>query len=450
MNDKTAWKPGKPIFEARAVHLDLKGLAPSPERLLSLPRLFAAAGFNAVLVEWEDAFPWTVDERFRGPNAYGPETVAAFRDSAATAGLEIIPLVQCLGHLETPLGVPGYERLREVPGDPSCLNPLAEGALELVRDMVDDVLALLPETTRFHLGGDEAWVLGENPATAAYIAEHGPGALYLRHVGPLLDHLAGKGARPLLWHDMMVKWDEPALRELARRCDLVTWGYSGHPDRAAGHFATANVKRFRDAGFRLWAGTAFKGADGENSDLPDPARRRENALAWAEIGRRFGFRGYIATGWSRYSTNRVQCEPLDAALDRLLEAGAVGRDGRLPEEGACAALLESLGETTRFEACRQAMEKLAQLRRRGWLSVQALRETAALAGHGRPEKLNGREGKRLETFRALVSDAEEIEGETRRAFEGLLVPGAMEEYIHSRLAPLRDELRDLERLPGLD
>ena len=53
----------------RALHLDLKGLPPTADRLMALPRIAAVGGYNALLVEWEDAFPWVCDSRFRSPTA---------------------------------------------------------------------------------------------------------------------------------------------------------------------------------------------------------------------------------------------------------------------------------------------------------------------------------------------------------------------------------------------
>ena len=167
----------KPALDKRGVQLELKGVPPTPERLLSLLDLFAAARYNVVLVEWEDTFPWTVDERFRSPTAYTPELVKQFCDKAAELGLELIPLVQCLGHMENALSVEGYEHLREIPDFEAGLNPLAPGARELIQSMVDDVLRLMPDVTHFHLGGDEARTFGQNPETKAYVEEHGKGAL---------------------------------------------------------------------------------------------------------------------------------------------------------------------------------------------------------------------------------------------------------------------------------
>jgi hexosaminidase len=234
----------QPAIPKRGVHLDLKGLPPTADRFVGLLQLFAAARYNVVLVEWEDSFPWTVDERFRSPTAYTPADIRRFTETARDLGLELIPLVQCLGHMETPLSVPGYEHLREIPDFEAGLNPLAPGARELIQKMVDDVLELMPGVRQFHLGGDEARTFGKNPETKAYIEKHGKGALYLHHVEPILDHLNRRGVRPILWHDMMIDWDGQSLRSLAAKCDLMPWGYRGHPDTTEGHFNTKYIKRF--------------------------------------------------------------------------------------------------------------------------------------------------------------------------------------------------------------
>jgi hexosaminidase len=355
--------------------------------------------------------------------------------------------------METPLSVRGYERLREVPHRSDVLHPLAGGARELVEAMVDDVLALLPDTRLFHLGGDEAWSFGTHPETAAYIAEHGKGALYLHHVGPILDRLNAREVRPILWHDMMVEWDDAALDALAARADLCCWGYRGHPDTTGGHFKSAHIERFAAHGIGLWGGTAYKGADGHNVDLPVPATRRENALAWAEVAARYGFRGVFATAWSRYSTQDTQCEPIDAALDLLFDVGVCLHDGQPPAGGleACVAALRAIGEGDRFAACRAAMAALSAVRAAGWQTVAHLREclvTATLDARRRGAGVFVRRARDLATH---LQRADAIADQTRAAFAGLLDPLWIERYLAERIEPLREEFGALApRIQALD
>ena len=428
--------------------MDLKGLPPTADRFVQLLHIFAAARYNVVLVEWEDSFPWTVDKRFRSPAAYTPDDIRRFQKVAKELGLEIIPLVQCLGHMQTPLSVPGYEKLREVADTSGCMHPLAPGARALVQGMVDDVLKLMPEVQHFHLGGDEAWELGQHPESKAFIKKHGKGALYLHHVEPILDNLNARNIRPILWHDMMIHWDSKALKSLAGKSDLMTWGYRGDPATGGKHTNTAMIQRFTEHGIVLWGATAYKGAEGFNVDLPDISGRATNAAAWARVAQRHPYQGVIATAWSRYSVDRVQCVPIDSALDSLINVGVILHDGRPPAGGidACINALAGLGEKQRFEACKKAVTRLAATRRRSWELVQQVREQIVL-GRTDPRRTSARhkaEGlKCLSYLSSTVTKAERIGDEIRQSFDGLVPKVFLEEYIATRVTPLREELDDL-------
>ena len=438
----------KPVIQKRGVHMDLKGLPPTADRFVSLLKIFAAARYNVVLVEWEDSFPWTVDKRFRSPSAYTPDDIRRFQKVAKELGLELIPLVTCLGHMQTPLSVPGYEKLREVPGNSGCLHPLAPGARELIQGMVDDVLKLMPDVKHFHLGGDEAWELGQHPQSKAYIEKYGKGALYLHHVEPILDNLNARNIRPILWHDMMIDWDSKALKSLAGKSDLMMWGYAGDPSTEGKHTNTQMIKRFGEHGITLWGATAYKGAEGFNVDLPDIPERAKNAQAWARVSQQHNFKGVVATAWSRYSVARTQCVPIDSALDSLINVGVILHDGQAPAAGinACVNALAELGEKQRFEACKTAMTRLTKTRKRAWELVQQVREQIVLAQIDPRRTSAGNKAEGLKCLRHLhwdVTKAERIGDETRKSFGGLVQKPFLEEYIATRVTPLREELDDL-------
>jgi hypothetical protein len=428
--------------------MDLKGLPPTPERFIELLKLFAAVRYNFVLVEWEDTFPWTVDERFRSPTAYTPEQIQSFCATAAELGLELIPLVTCLGHMETPLSIDDYAHLREVQEDESSLNPIAPGARELIQGMVDDVLKLMPDVKRFHLGGDEAVRFGQHPDCVTYIEEHGKGALYMHHVEPILDSLNARGVRPILWHDMMIDWDSAALESLAAKADLMPWAYHGHPDTNNGHCTTKIIQRFKDHGITLWGAGAYKGAEGHDADLPDNAKHTENALAWVDMGKRLGLVGVVATAWSRFAVDTVQCNPIDSSLDSLVNVAVILHNGKTPEGGieACVEALADVGEKERFEACRKSMERVANARAGGWDYAQKVRMQLVL-GQNEPRRSSalsrGRGFKCMGYLESIVNQTEKIADEVRAAFDGLMDPIWIEEYLITRFKPLRDELADI-------
>jgi hexosaminidase len=438
----------QPVVPVRGLHLDLKGVPPTPRRLLELLKIAAAARYNALLVEWEDMFPWTVDERFRCETAYCEADVRSFADQAGRLGLEIIPLVQCLGHMETPLSVRGYEHLRELPHLSNCLNPLAPGARQLVEAMIDDVLRLLPDVKRFHLGGDEAWSFGQHPDTKAYVERHGKGALYLHHVEPILDKLSALGIRPILWSDMMSHWESPeALRAIGKKADLCPWGYDGHPDQWDYHSRSEVIQRFKDHGIPLWGATCYKNGSGHSAELPDAQARQINALAWAEVTPRFGLKGLFATAWSRFNTHQMQCVPIDAALDCLVLVGVCLHDGQAPQGGleACKGLLEELGERPRLETCVAAMKELAGVRHYGWREIQNLREQIYVGTMDCRRRGSGQACEFLRHLRRhMRAGGDTAAAKFRRAFAGLLDEIWIDRYLGERLEPLWEELGSLD------
>lgn len=431
-----AFVRAEPAVGVRGIHLDLKGLPPTFGRLMSLLELLAAARINCVLAEWEDSFPWDVDLRFRSETAYTAEQVRAFMHRAKELGIEVVPLVQSLGHMETPLQPAENAHLREVPGRCDVLNPLASGARELVERMIDDVLRVCGPVKNFHLGGDEAWTFGTHPDTKAYIAKHGKAAPYLHHIEPLLDKLVARGIRPILWHDMMHDWDAAALKRLASKADLMFWWYRGHPDTAREGFNTATLQHFATNNVPLWGACAYKGADGPDEDLPDLKERVSNAEAFGDVAKRFPMKGVVATAWSRYATHRVQCEPIDGALDALVKVATALHDGKACDDAAVEKLLRSAGEWERFVACKKALAKLTETRKQAWQYELFCRQQVIVEAIDPRRRGSGT----TDTLRGIqkqnIKEATIAGNELRAALNGLVEPIWIEQYLQERLAPL--------------
>jgi hexosaminidase len=434
----------------RAMHLDLKGVPPTAERLLEMPRIASGLGFNALLVEWEDTFPWTVNENIRNETAYTREQVDAFHAAAAEHGVQIIPLVQCLGHMEFALKHAEYAHLREGPKHFDVLNPLAEGARELVAQLVRDVVAATPGVTHFHLGGDEAWALGKHPDTKAWIDAKGKGDLYMHHVEPILDELNAAGIRPMLWHDMMIDWDSEALTRLAAKADLVLWWYQRDPRETGGeHLSEAIIQRFEEHGITLWGGSAYKGADSPNVDVPDYRERELNALAWYDIAREHKLKGVIATAWSRYCHCRTQCEPIDAALDCLANHGAILATGQVPDGGrdACLAMLDAIGERETFDRCYPVTKELWEFRETAWAQV---RDAGEMAHNHMSDETRwfGSVSYAEKIAQEFVDKSDDLTARMLAAYEGLIPRVWTERYLAERLGPIRDQAEMMLALAG--
>lgn len=440
----------------RGVHLDLKGLAPTFDRLMELLDHFAAMRFNAVLIEWEDMFPWHFDESLRCDSCYSDGQVEEIVQQCESLGLTLIPLIQSLGHLENVLKRDAYAHMREVESRTDCLNPLAEGAGALIRAMIDDVLEAMPGTRWFHLGGDEAWVFGSHPDTAAYIKKYGTAALYCSHLDPLLNHLADLDIRPILWHDMMMDWNEADLQAIGEKSDLMVWGYRGTPDDRQHHHRRETLDRIAESGVPMWGSSAYKGADGPYRDLPDAEARRVNHLGWTEAAQHYEMVGVVSTGWSRYAFSRVQVEPIDACLRELAMVAILFHEGEWPVEGwaVCDDLLQHLGELKLVTKLRDQLAALEETRNEAWQRARQLKEhLAGLAVE--PQRGDGGMAAFLfQHFGPWVTRVETLSEELNPMLEPLVGVYSAKAYALTWATALRleaDDLRDrMERETGIE
>jgi len=323
---------------ARIVHLDFKGLPLTPHSLCARLQTLRDAGATAVLLEWEDMLPFS-DELAdcASPHAYSAAEVAQVVQRAESLGLEVIPLVQTLGHLEFALKHERRADLREDPHDFGTLCPVSEIAAALVESLLTQVLALHPNATRVHIGCDEPQ-LGSHALTkaAARSDPDGLSGVLARHVTRTVGVARALGRTCLMWHDAAAGMGERCLaRLLADGPQLVVWDYRAalQSSDAAPTFATRVLKLHAEGRSPppLLA-TAYKGGDACDGVLPDEEARRGNQLAWrawaaaaaAEAAAGGGggggeVAGVVLTGWSRFGHLMPLTEPLAAGMPSLLD-----------------------------------------------------------------------------------------------------------------------------------
>jgi hypothetical protein len=343
-----------------AVQLDLKGLVHRPAACLQLLADLAGQGVNAVVVEYEDVFPFAgLDLAFDPATVWTREQLREFLATAARHGIAVIPLQQCLGHLEYVFRWQRYAGMAEDRGYPSTLAlDHAEGRA-LVANLLEQMLAAHPDSRYIHLGMDEAHGL----AKAAQRTGRSILALFVEHLETLLAIVERHGRTPIIWSDMLEDHFEPGLIERLRdRVVLCTWDYvsSGRrsfrgrllgwrtsktwldeaenpeappigagtpffedlPEAVAAQLAPYRHGREVDTffqvdmwtklGFRVLGATAIrKSSDG--AILPLYHKTHANIRGFAEAIRRHGQLGLLGTSWARGNTFCPPNFPIEAA-----------------------------------------------------------------------------------------------------------------------------------------
>jgi len=200
-------------------------MAPNLETLLDRIRLMRHYKANLLLLEIESLFPYRRHPAIPCQLAFSRDELARIAEVCRQQGIQIVPLVQCLGHAYNVLRHPEYAHLREVPGTTQQYCATNPEVIDFYMDLFREILEAFPDVTMFHVGGDESRRLGICPRCAKKVAERGVGALYGDHVGEICRRILERNVRPLVWADI-VEHAPDAVDYLPRDATLVYWNYN--------------------------------------------------------------------------------------------------------------------------------------------------------------------------------------------------------------------------------
>ncbi len=266
-------------------------------------RRMAAMGLNLVMLYTEETYTVPGHPYFgylRG--RYSPEELRALDDYADLFGIEMIPCIQTLAHMEQYLRWPAAGHLADTSNVMLCDD---ETVLAFIKDCIVAASSCF-RSKRVHLGMDEAWGIGGGK----YLLKNG----YVPTIDILRRHLARVagiceelGLEPMIWSDMCLRplspRDEyydfaddvrPVTQELADAVhpslNLVYWDYYHHTkeeyltmiDR---HFQYGNPVVFA-GGVWNWSGL-----------VPNHGKTFETTMLGLAACREKGIKQVFATMW---------------------------------------------------------------------------------------------------------------------------------------------------------
>jgi len=120
---------------------------------------------------------------------------------AAQRHVEMIPLVQGLGHVSYILKHPQHAHVREIPDSAWEFCPLNEASYDLLLDLWDEAMEATPGSRYLHIGSDETYELGLGEACgcrqkADEIGRDGLMQIFLKRCAA---HVESRGRRPIAW-----------------------------------------------------------------------------------------------------------------------------------------------------------------------------------------------------------------------------------------------------------
>lgn len=217
----------EPQFEVVGPMFDLsRNAVMRVDKFKEMLRMMAMMGFNSAMLYMEDTYEVQEEPYFgymRG--RYSQEELKALDDYAHQFGIELIPCIQTLAHLEEFLKWAAGAPYKDTRG---ALLLESEPTYELLENMIKAVSAPF-RSKKIHIGMDEAEELGRG----IFLNKHGYKdrfelmSEHLRRVSEITDEL---GLEPMMWSDMFLKLATEAGDIYSKSTEIPEHIYEATPD----------------------------------------------------------------------------------------------------------------------------------------------------------------------------------------------------------------------------
>jgi len=223
--------------------------------------------------------------------SYSPDDMRRVVKMAAKAGLEVVPAIPTLGHVEQFLACRQLKHLAETG---SWINNMFcssnEGTYQFLEKYFSDLVSIFPGK-QIHINCDEVWGLGACPVCRERLRNGETREdILIKHIIRMHAMLRKFGKRVWIWDDMFENDDGELLSKLPRDIVLGAWHYSpelmdhdGFPGRFNNLARRKTLRRDARLGFKA---LVIPWANGV-----------ENAVTITRVAREYPVLGGIQTAW---------------------------------------------------------------------------------------------------------------------------------------------------------
>lgn len=302
---KSVWETGKPIRQKASFSMlcymdDVsRNSVMRPDAVRRMVRYLAMMGYDSLMLYMEDTYE--IPEYPYFGHMRGRYTQAELReldDYADSFGIELIPCIQTLAHLNTALR---WECFSPYSDTPNILLADDDRTYALIDAMLASVSSCF-RSRRIHLGMDEAHSLG----LGKHLDLHGYESRFdilSRHLNRVNGLCEKYGLAPMIWSDMYfricnhgeyyskdLRIPEEILRSVPKNVSLVYWDYF-HESEDLLRNMFENHLAF--PGEMVFAGGAWKWC----GIAPHNRMSWHRAAVHADACLRYGCNRVIVTGW---------------------------------------------------------------------------------------------------------------------------------------------------------
>ena len=229
------------FFDTLSVMIDTSRCGvPTVDTVNKMIDYLAVMGYNMVMLYTEDTVELKNRPYFgymRG--RYTADELKAVDDHAFQYGIEVIPCLECYGHMEKYLIWPEAAPITDTAG---VLLAREEKTFEFLDELIGTVSSCF-RSKRIHIGMDEAWDMGRG----AFLNKHGyvpPFEIFTEFMERLVGITDKYGLTPMMWSDMYFRTcakdgrgyynedteiPESVAKQIPEKVELVFWHYGEKP-----------------------------------------------------------------------------------------------------------------------------------------------------------------------------------------------------------------------------
>lgn len=284
-------------FKIRAFHIDMRIQVMKLGALKKLAYQLHQQGINALIMEWEGAYPYKDETIISNQYAYKRSEITEFIRYCHSLHMDVIPLQQTFGHVEYILKHYKYANLREDKKDFSQVCPTE---LDSCRVLFTKLLKDMAEThgsPYIHIGGDETFLLGHCEKCQRKVAKVGLSGLYFDYIKMICDIVVSLGKKPVLWADIALHYPEK-IKLLPKQTVFVDWNYGWDLSYFGDHTQLLN------SGYEIWGAPALR-SEPDNFYITQWEKHFQNIRDFIPQMRKLNYQGAVMTSWSTsgaYST----------------------------------------------------------------------------------------------------------------------------------------------------
>ena len=288
-----------PDIPERAIHYDTKHHQDKLDYVKTFIKELARYKINIMVWEWEDKFLYPSHPEIGAPGAFTTKEIQGLTDYAANYHVQIVPLVQGLGHVSFILKWPQFAAMREIPASNWEFCPLKESSYQLLFDLWKDAMNATKGSVYLHIGSDETYELGLCEDCKRKAAEIGKNGLYHLFADKAAKYIQSAGRKPMIWESPAGLVQAYADKKYPPNKGLVL-------TEEMGEVGIDKAQRAKDLGYKVFFYDPNPGTEplflpyayGETDERKKIAGCLEKSYNWLTKAASSGvFDGMIRTSW---------------------------------------------------------------------------------------------------------------------------------------------------------